>query len=281
MFKRRNNKIDKYGKEVYEDNKIIVYVKQRVIFGYKTLPFDVEKGKDVSFIFDGLNFDEQTCINGSNANLIFRNCRFSESLKIENAKFIKMENNKYYFFGLSNNFIDLTADKIEIKDNFENEYFAKNFDEADVNISLMGNSININNSVVCCEFGGRIDIIAGDLLLNNSVIKSRHVNISANNIATKASVIKSPKEIIIDNKNCNFTCTIKSPIIIYNNIKLNSLNSEIINIDEEKVKLLEERIKLIEVLNTMKTNCIEENSTILSKVEKELNNKRIAKVLKR
>ena len=284
MFnKDKKMKLEKYGKVTYEDNRITVYVKEGLVNKYanKILPCDVEEDKDVYFIFDDIFFPANTCISGKNANLIFRNCTFTQGIKVESAKYIEMKYNKYYFFGLVHNCIDLTANKIEIKESFENEYFAKKFDEADVNIYLLGNTINIDNSVVCSEFGGHINIMGENLLLNESVINAPHVHINADNISAKTSVIKSPKEITIDNANCNFTCTIKSPIVIYNDIRLNSLNSEIVNIDEEKAKLLEERSKLIKTLHNIEMDCIRENSIILSKMQRELKNKKVAKVLKR
>jgi len=283
LSKDKKMKLKKYGKVTYEDNRITVYVKERLVYKYasKIFPCDVEEDKDVYFIFDDIYFPANTCISGKNANLIFRNCTFTEKIEVEKAKYIEMENNKYYFFSAGCNLVDLTANKIEIKENFENEYFAKKFDEADVNIYLLGNTINIDNSVVCSEFGGHINIMGETLLLNESVINAPHVHINADNIRARDSVIKSPKEITIDNANCNFTCTIKSPIVIYNDIRLNSLNSEIVNIDKEKVKLLEERLKLIKTLHSIEMNCIRENGIILSKVQRELKNKKVVKVLKR
>lgn len=285
MFnKAKKMKLNKYGKVTYEDNRITVHVKERLVYKYasKIFPCDVEEDKDVYFIFDDIYFPANICISGKNANLIFRNCTFTDGIEVEKAKYIEMENNKYYFFSpASHNCVDLTANKIEIKENFENEYFAKKFVEAYVNIYLLGNIINIDNSVVCSEFGGHINIMAENLLLNESVINAPHVHINADNISAKTSVIKSPKEITIDNANCNFTCTIKSPIVIYNDIRLNSLNSEIVNIDEEKVRLLEERVKLIKTLQDIEMNCTKENSAILSRVQRELRNKKVVKVLKR
>ena len=284
MFKKdKKMKLKKYGKVTYEGDKIIVYVKEGIVYKYsdKILPCDVEEDKNIYFVFDDIYFPANTCISGKNANLIFRNCTFTQSIKVERAKYIEMKSNKYYFFGTVHNCVDLTANEIEIKENFENEYFAKKFDEANVNIYLLGNTINIYNSTVCCEFGGHINIMAENLLLNESVIRAPHVHINADNISTRASVIKSPKEIMIDNANCNFTCTIKSPIVIYNNIRLNSLNSEIVNIDEEKARLLEYRVMLINALNSIGMDCIRENSIILSRVQRELKNKKVARVLKR
>lgn len=283
LKKNKKIKLEKYGKVTYEDDRITVYVKEGLLYKYdnKIFSCDVEEDKDVCFIFDDIYFPANTCISGNNATLIFRNCTFTQGIKVERAKYIEMKNNKYYFFSLVHNLVDLTANKIEIKENFENEYFAKKFDEADVNIYLLGNTINIYNSTVCSEFGGHINIMAENLLLNESVINAPHVHINADNICARTSVIKSLKEITIDNANCNFTCTIKSPIVIYNDIRLNSLNSEIVNIDEEKVKLLEQRVKLIRTLHSIEMDCIRENSAILSEMQRELRNKKIVKVLKR
>ena len=148
-------------------------------------------------------------------------------------------------------------------------------------MSLIGETIKLFNSTVCSEYGGRINIMADYLSLRDSAIRGPHVNITADDVTTKNSVIKARDRITIDNKNCNFNCAIKSPITIYNGIKLNSSNSEIINMDKEKAKLLEYRVLLVETLHKMEMNCMKENSAILSQIQRELRNRLVIKVLKK
>lgn len=276
--------LKKYGKVTHDWNRIIVCVKERLVYKYnnKVLPCEGLEDKDIYFIFDGIYFPANTCISGKNAHLIFRNCTFTQTIKVERAKYIEMSNNKYYFFGPEGNYVDLTANEIKInEDNLTNAYFAKDFDERPVNMSLIGEIIKLSSSTICSEYGGHINIMADYLSLHDSSIRGPYVNLTADDITTKNSVIKTTDGITIDNKNCNFNCAIKSPITIYNGIKLNSSNSEIINIDDEKAELLEYRVLLIQTLHKMEMNCIKENSAILSQIQGKLKNRSVAKVLKK
>ena len=280
----KNIQLNKLGKVTEEEDKILVYVKRGIVYKYcnKVMLCEGIKEKSIYYIFDNISFGDKTCINGKDAYLIFRNCSFTQSFKVERANQVEMENNKFAFYGYVNNFVDLTANKIIIKNNsFANTSFAKNFDEPRVDFTLIGNTINLENSILCSEYVGNINIMTNYLSLKGSIINSPAVYIAADNITTTNSVIKACNKIEVINKNCNFTCAIKSPITIYNDIKLNSSNSQIIEIDEEKAKLLEYRVQLINTLHQVEMDCLEENSFVLTEIQKKLRNRKISKVLKK
>ncbi len=287
MFNSEKNNIqlNKYGKVIEEQDKTIVHVKQGIVYKYnnKVLPCEgLNNGKEVYYVFENINFPDRTYINGTNANLIFNNCAFVQLAKIERAKYIEMNNNKYTFYGFEKNCIELTADEILVKNNdLTNQSFAKKFDEPKVNIILIGDSINIEDSAICTEFSGYINILAQNLFIKESTIKGPEIYLNADNISTKKSVMVAFDEVKIDNKNCNFTCAIKSPITIYNNMKLDSTNSKIIEIDEEKAKLLQARLNLINTLHKVEVDCIRINYEELTVIREKLRSKKVCKVLKK
>ncbi len=282
MFFNRS-KLSRYGIVEEENDMIKVHVKKNIVYNHKILLPVSKNGKKVRYLFNDINFGDETVIDGSNCDLFFNNCSFTQSLKVSNANNIQMENNKYFFYSFANNFIELTANEIVIKDNnFTNISFAKKIDEPTVNISLIGNSINIENSVICSEYGGNIKIMTKNLSMRKTTINSPHIlYINADHISTKNSVIKASKEIKIDNSNCSFTCAVKSPVTIYNSIKLNTTNSEIIDLNKDSLELLKARMQLLNTLHKVEINCNRKNADTLTDMQRKLNERKITKVLKK
>lgn len=282
MFFNRS-KLSRYGIVEEENDMIKVHVKKNIVYNHKILLPVSKNGKKVRYLFNDINFGDETVIDGSNCDLFFNNCSFTQSLKVSNANNIQMENNKYVFYSFANNFIELTANEIVVKDNnFTNISFAKKIDEPTVNISLIGSSINIENSVICSEYGGNIKIMTKNLSMRETTINSPHIlYINADHISTKNSVIKASKEIKIDNSNCSFTCAVKSPVTIYNNIKLNTTNSEIIDLNKDSLELLKARMQLLNTLHKVEINCNRKNDDTLTDMQRKLNERKITKVLKK
>lgn len=281
---KEHRELKKYGRVIEEEDKIIVYVKQGIMYkhNHKDLLCDKKNNKSTYYIFDNIIFQDGTFIIGTDANLIFRNCLFTHTIKISRANHIAMENNKYHFYAFEDNCVELTANEVSIRNNdFTNLSMAKKHDEPMLNMTLIGDKVNIENSVVCTEYNGNINIMTQDLSIKESSINGPNVYINADNIRTKKSVIVASQQIEVDNENCNFTCAIKSPVTIYNGIKQNSSNSKIIDIDEEKAKLLRYRMELINTLQKVEVDCIKQNSKILADIQKRLKNRKICKVLKK
>ena len=282
-----NSRLIKYGK-VNEYNTIItVYVRQNAVYRHnKKLELPISKNhKRIRFVFKDIFFGDDTFINGSNCDLLFCNCSFTQSIKIENANYVEMNNNRYSFYALSSNYIDVNANKILIRnDNFVNCSPCKIHDKPAVNINLVGDVINIKNSSICIEYNGYINILAKNLLLKESIINGYCIYLYVDNFFSDNGRIVTPKILTIDNENCSFTSEIKSPIIIYNDIRLNTLNLDKINIDKEKEKLLQARGKLLKTLYSIQTKCVDrnngkhmENQNI---IEKRPDNRKKSKVLK-
>lgn len=280
----------KYGKVVEEDDKIIIYISQGKVYKNKYGIFVCEGNttfnkellnKKVYYIFDNIYFGGNTTIYGKNANLIFKKCTFNGYLEIKDSDSITMEENKYIFYCFNANFIELNSNNITINnDDFTNTSFAKKYDEPKVNISLLANKVNIENSNICTEYAGNINITSKKLSINNSTIKGPNVYVNSDNIFTRKSVVVSSGSIEIDNKNSDFRSVVKAPKVIYNGVKLNS-PSDILEIDKQKAELLKGRMELINKLRTIEDRCLEENRQIVIEVEERLNNKKISRVLKK
>lgn len=281
-----NSQYGKYGKVIEKEDKIIIYINQGKVYKYNNKTFDcvaVDDLKDVYYIFNNIFFGDETVIDGRGAKLIFRNCTFNYLFKVLNANYVEIENNKYTFYGfMDKNYVDLTALEIMIKNNdFTNTSLAKKIDKPVVDINLVADKINVDNSILCSEFDGNINIMANKLYLNKSVINGPSIYLMADDLVTTKTIFVASKKIEVDNKKCNFMSSIKSPIVIYNGIMLNSSDSKIVEMNKKKEELLNARIKLINELRLIKEKVLMINNNNLLEIQERLNNKKISKVLKK
>ncbi len=279
MFFNRS-KLSKYGRVEEENDMIKVYVKKSVGYNHKILLTGSQNGKRVRYLFYDINFGDETIIDGSNCDLIFHNCTFTESINIKNAYFIQLKNNRYVFYGYANNYVNLNGHTILIEDNFINESKVKEYDRPFVKLNINGESVIIENSFVCSEYSGNIGINSKIISLKNSTISSPYVYLNSAYFYNDESMIKALKEIKIDNSNYGFTCAIKSPVTIYNNIELNTSNSEIIDLNKDSLELLKARIQLLNTLHKVEMNCNRKNDDTLTDMQRKLNERKITKVLK-
>ena len=97
MLFRNKNDLKKFGKVVEDEFIIKVYVKKRVAYSQTIkLPINQNK-KKVQYIFENIVFCDETSIDGSNCDLLFRNCSFTQSVDIKSDSDILMKHNKYRF----------------------------------------------------------------------------------------------------------------------------------------------------------------------------------------
>lgn len=280
MFFNRS-KLSKYGRVEEENDMIKVYVKKNIGYNHNILLPGIQNGKRIRYLFYDIKFGDETIIDGLNCDLIFHNCTFTESINIKNAYFIQLKNNRYVFYGYANNYVNLNGHTILIEDNFINESKVKEYDKPFVKININGESVIIENSFVCSEYSGNIGINSKIISLKNSTISSPYVYLNSAYFYNDESMIKALKEIKIDNSNCSFTCAIKSPVTIYNDIKLNTSNSEMIDLNKDKLELLKARIQLLNTLHKVEMNCNRKNDDTLTDMQRELNERKITKVLKK
>lgn len=289
-----HKQLGKYGKVSEEEDRFIVFISQRKVykninkgFNCTSISDDIMKelgiNKSVYYIFDNIIFDERASINAPNANLIFKNCKFYSAFKVSNADSVTLENNEYIFYETATmkNNLEFVSNKLSIRNNnFTNTAFSKKFQEPPVNIDLIGKEISIENSNICTEYSGYINIIADKLYLKSSAINGPNIYLSGNDINASKSIISATESVEIDNKSCSFSSAVKAPVVIYNGIKLRH-KKQILEIDKEKETLILARCSLINKLQDIKDNCVKVNDENLLEVQKRLNNKKICKVLKK
>lgn len=283
MLFRNKNDLKKFGKVVEDEFIIKVYVKKRVAYSQTIkLPINQNK-KKVQYIFENIVFCDETSIDGSNCDLLFRNCSFTQSVDIKSDSDILMKHNKYRFYSFADNYVKVKGKKLFIVDNFENTSFAKNLNDSHVEISICGESVIIENSNVCSEYQGNVEINGQKIILNTSTISGQYVSLNGSFISNmhKLSKIKASNRVLINNNDCNFTCDIESPIIIYNGIELDTFNKNSIDINKESFELLKARTELLKQFYIIKTKVTEENNKLLNDFQRKLGNRKLLKVLKK
>lgn len=222
----KNSKKVSYELECYGMN--TVYDKSRKLVDYFKL------NKPVYYIFDGIHFDTFVNIASSFSNLIFRNCTFNAGIHIFFADTITLENNKYNcwsdFKDYGNAFLWGKVNNLEIKnENFINQYELKKYGENNFGMNINIDKLNIENSTICAESHGQINIKAKKTCILNSKISAPEIYLDSDSITSYNTSynwwLKSANGIIIENKNCDLNIELEcnrihSPYLIYNGAEI-------------------------------------------------------------
>lgn len=261
--------IRKYGRYEILEDKIICYVdKEKIKNKYSELLqlhgiSKKDKGakkckldKPVQYIIEGIKFTKNIEISSYyDAEIIFRNCTFAGSIKIDHASSIVFENNKYIsksFFSKEKqevvcNQFWLSSRKNEVDSiKFINDnLFAFNAEKSKMNLYLFAKKIEFLNSNI--DTNRLLLIDTKDLKITNSDINSNELYITSNNIECEKMKIKSKEGVIIESNDNNET--------LLNNIDSKNLFYNGRKIITSKNKVNSERNLLLEELRVLRENC--------------------------
>jgi len=246
--------------------------------------FHIEK--PVEYIFDGIVFNSNLKFSAMNCTVIFKNCTFNCGLRIKFADKVILENNKYIdntgIYNYGNSFLyGRSINELVIKnDNFLNSYESQKYDNNKFGINICTNKLTIINSNILVENDGQININSKDTTIEKTNIMGNEIYLDSKHLTTPDSMFISKNGIIIENKECDFSGKVKSPVIIYNGIEINT-NNETFHIDNELCNLRVSRQQLLEQLQRLKKHCNETNFNQMQELKKELDSKPISKVLKK
>jgi len=296
--------VGKLGKIVEQDDKIIVYITQKLVdkngknvcyelrcVGMNT-HYDKSReiikkyklAKPVYFVFDGIKFDCFVKLSSYFSNVIFKNCIFDNGLQVFHCKNLTLENNKYHnwtdFYGYGNSFLFGKFGELTIKnDEFINSYENKKYGKNKFGVCVSATKVNIANSNICAESQGKIDIDAKEISIIDSIVTGPEVYLNSDSIKSSNSVLKSNNGIMIDNKNCDFTGDVQAPIVIYNGVDLNA-SDETILVSETDVNLKKARQKLLQKLCSLRDYCQQVNKNKSFAIQQQLDFQPISKILK-
>ncbi len=296
--------VGKLGKIVEENDKIIIYVTQKLVakncqtsfkrlkcYGMNTYVEESRKliekyklNKPVYFVFDGIVFADFTGLSSYFSNIIFKNCTFKNGLQVFNASNVTFENNKYInysdFFRFGNTFLFGHIDELTIiNDEFVNSYDSI-YGNTRFGINVSANKVNIINSNLCADSQGQISISAQKISLVNSTITGPEVYLDSESIKSSDTILKSDNGIIIDNKNNDFTGDVQAPIVIYNDVDFNASN-KVVAVNVEEVNLKRARYELLQKLRNLGEYCKQINENKVNIIQEQLNAQPISKVLSR
>lgn len=240
--------------ELHCDGMNIAYDKSRKLVDYFKL------NKPVYYIFDGIHFDTVVNIASTFSNIIFKNCTFNTGIRIFFADTITLENNKYNcwtnFKDYGNAFLWGKVKNLEIKnENFINQSELKKYGENNFGINIEADKLNIDNSTICAESYGQINIKAKETDIWKTNISAPEIYLDSDSIAFGKSLLKADNGVIIENKNCECDTevgfyNVDSPYTIYN-------GAEIITdyeaFKEEEIR--EKRLALVKVLTNVINKC--------------------------
>lgn len=268
------------GEFVEEEDRIICYVKQdllvnkcRYICDYLLLDglfagdkFYIEQrnrlnlNKPVFYIFDGIHFEWCFRFNSKgNCHIIFRNCMFKNGIDISYSNNVTFENNKYYDYYNASYLRDniyLTCNNIANL-TFINEHFvnmAMGMASYKFGININADIIKIIDSHIDCGKFGDINVRSNKMVVKNSNIDVRQLNINAKKLIYFNSNINAKKSVVIDNENRDFVGYISSPIVTYNGIMTKPINSFLKDVSEMEL-INRARIDLILKLYQISNSC--------------------------
>ncbi len=231
-----------------------VYDKSRALVDYFKL------NKPVYYIFDGIYFDTVVNIASTFSTIIFRNCTFNNGIRIFFANTIILEDNKYNcwtnFKCYGNAFLWGKVKNLEIKnENFINQYELKKYVETNFGINIEVDNLKIDNSTVCADNHGQINIKAKETKIWKTNISATEIYLDSDSIAFGRSLLKAENGIIIENKNCECDTevgfyNVDSPYTIYNSTEI--ITNYVAFKDEE---LKEKRLTLVKVLINVVNKC--------------------------
>lgn len=246
-----------------------VFDKSRKLIDYFKL------NKSVYYIFDGIHFDTVVNIASRFSNIIFRNCTFNTGIRIFFADTITLENNKYNcwtdFKDYGNTFLWGKVENLEIKnENFINQYELKKYGENNFGINIEVDNLKIDNSTICAESHGQINVKAKEINVLNSNISAPEIYLDSDSIAFGKSLLKAENGVIIENKNCECDTevgfyNVDSPYIIYNGTEIITDYGAF-----KDAELKEKRLALVKVLTNVVNKC-NQNTLIKSAVVREKN----------
>ena len=151
--------------------------------------------------------------------------------------------------------------------------------DADIGIDIKSNNLKIIDS----EIGvySSEDIInlkeKENLTIKDSVIYGSIIDIDSKNIEIEDSELNAIETINIKNENNNEIKNINSPVVVYNGLSM----VEVEKITKENYELQTAKQNLINCLREIKNQCNNINDCILKKVNNNLNEQNVSKVLKK
>lgn len=263
-----------------------VYEKSKELIDYYKLD------KPVYYIFDGITFEHSVSLTANFSQIIFRNCTFTNGLKLLWGNEITLENNKYInwanFSEHDREFLYGNIDKLTIiNDNFINSYELKNIgDKSELGINIKADEIHIRNSNICAENNGQINIRAKKTIIYESTIAGPEIYIDSDSIIFGKSLLKADNGIIIENKNCDCDIEVgfynnEAPYVVYNGVEMTNDNNESLTVNDSQVELQEKRQMLLQTLENIKNECNKITTNQIEKVTENLKQTPIGKVLKR
>lgn len=240
--------------ELHCDGMNTIYDKSRELVDYFKL------NKPLYYIFDGIHFDTVVNIASTFSNIIFRNCTFNTGIRIFFADTITLEDNKYNcwtsFKDYGNAFLWGKAKNLEVKnENFINQSELKKYGENNFGINIEVDNLKIDNSTICAESHGQINVKAKKTNILNSNISAPEIYLDSDSIVFDRSLLTSDNGIIIENKNCECDTevgfyNVDSPYTIYNGTEIIT-NYEAFK--DEEIK--EKRLALVNVLTNVINKC--------------------------
>lgn len=226
--------------------------------------------KPIYYIIDGVKFDSHVeTFSRDDAHILFRNCTFKKTIKINYGNDIIFENNKYvYFYPIRAYGIFLSCDepinnlKI-INDNFAYMY-EHNF--ATFGMKIKANNVEIKNTIIEGTKLSLLDLECNNLVIENSNINCNEINIFSKNIELKDNTIQANNGFIMDEDTMYMDFDQKT---------------------KEKEELESARANLINTLRILRDKCnqdiekeINEGINKLDKKSTKLKNKKMKKFFK-
>ena len=149
-----------------------------------------------------------------------------------------------WFKECGNAFLRGKVKNLEIKnENFINQYELKKYGENNFGINIEVDNLKIENSTICAENHGQINIKSKKTIIWKSKISAPEIYLDSDSIVFDNSLLKATG-IIIENKNCDCDTEVgfyntDSPYVVYNGTEITT-NIEFFNDEElkEKSKML-------------------------------------------
>ena len=303
------HKIKKFGQVEVLDNEIVCRVDGRklkrnckdIIYQIKisntppcqeTIRKALEKvnlNQEVHYVFDGILFDSAVEITSfSKCHLEFRNCTFHGNIGIRYAHSITLENNTYldehniYYYKDSYLSVNCCVDKLVIHhDNFINSANCNHFKNR-FGMDIRVSNLEIIDSNIQADFLGSMTIQAQNCILKKATITSNQVYMDAKKMdMDKDSTINAYQGIMIDSESKLNIENIQSPYIVYNGNVIDQIEAKKQSIFDNSDELGKARLQLLDRLYKMKDICTNYQLEVVGKVERELNQKPISKIIKK
>ncbi len=233
--------------------------------------------KNIVYIFNGITFDKKIafCIFSNKHNHVtFENCTFTKSVYIIEAENVTFINNRS-----SENRIRCFTSRTKVNKvghvKFVNDHTLSSGFPGSTYIDFNCETLEMNET----DFhGDKPSINVNKLVMNDSNIEgATSVEINADILEKKNSIIGSLYEININVKEYNDFSNVIAPNIVYNGLDLFKHNNSFEYID----KLKEERQKLVDTLATIKVAEEQYQKDEVNRYRSELKKSPLSRTLKR